>query len=216
MGVLTKLVEMNDFQTINDVVNESVRNSSYYTVAISSCVFILYTLIVQLIGYFKGKAKNKPLIEMAEAIKENTENIVKLNGVLDKTLQGAEKKKLRQCESAIDLAFKSFALRITQDVSSIIAHNNIDKNKEFIISNINKLVSTEYYKLYSALAIYEINDVNVASRLKEEWIKEIADNLIDIIYNGQDAITRITQVNNRLNVCISEYSTYINNKTFNT
>ena len=46
---------MNDFQTVNDVVNESVRNSSYYTVAISSCVFILYTLIVNLISYFKGK-----------------------------------------------------------------------------------------------------------------------------------------------------------------
>jgi oligoribonuclease (3'-5' exoribonuclease) len=207
---------MNDFQTINDIVNESVRNSSYYTVAISSCVFILYTLIVQLIGYFKGKAKNKPLIEMAEAIKENTENVVRLNGVLDKTLQGAEKKKVRQCESAIDLAFKASSLRIVQEAASIIAHNNIDKNKEFIVSNINKFVSTEYYRLYSALAIYEINDVNVASRLKEEWIKEIADNIIDIIYNGQDAMTRITQINNRLNVCINEYSTYINNKTFNT
>lgn len=207
---------MNDFQTVNDIVNESVRNSSYYTVAISSCVFILYTLIVQLIGYFKGKAKNKPLIEMAEAIKENTENIVKLNSVLDKTLQGAEKKKVRQCESAIDLAFKASSLRIVQEAASIIAHNNIDKNKEFIISNINKFVSTEYYRLYSALAIYEINDVNVASRLKEEWIKEIADNIVDIIYNGQDAMTRVTQINNRLNVCINEYSTYINNKTFNT
>jgi oligoribonuclease (3'-5' exoribonuclease) len=207
---------MNDFQTVNDIVNESVRNSSYYTVAISSCVFILYTLIVQLIGYFKGKAKNKPLIEMAEAIKENTENVVRLNGVLDKTLQGAEKKKVRQCESAIELAFRASLLRIVQEVCSIIAHNNIDKNKEFIVGNINKLVSNEYYRLYSALAIYEINDVNVASRLKEEWIKEIADNLVDIIYNGQDAMTRITQVNNRLNVCVNEYSTYINNKTFNT
>ena len=207
---------MNDFQTVNDIVNESVRNSSYYTVAISSCVFILYTLIVQLIGYFKGKAKNKPLIEMAEAIKENTENVVKLNSVLDKTLQGAEKKKVRQCESAIDLAFKASSLRIVQEAASIIAHNNIDKNKEFIVSNINKFVSTEYYRLYSALAIYEINDVNVASRLKEEWIKEIADNIVDIIYNGQDAMTRVTQINNRLNVCINEYSTYINNKTFNT
>ena len=207
---------MNDFQTINDIVNESVRNSSYYTVAISSCVFILYTLIVQLIGYFKGKAKNKPLIEMAEAIKENTENIVKLNSVLDKTLQGAEKKKVRQCESAIELAFRASSLRIVQEAASIIAHNNIDKNKEFIVSNINKFVSTEYYRLYSALAIYEINDVNVASRLKEEWIKEIADNIVDIIYNGQDAMTRVTQINNRLNVCINEYSTYINNKTFNT
>ena len=207
---------MNDFQTVNDIVNESVRNSSYYTIAISSCVFILYTLIVQLIGYFKGKAKNKPLIEMAEAIKENTENVVKLNSVLDKTLQGAEKKKVRQCESAIDLAFKASSLRIIQETASIIAHNNIDKNKEFIVSNINKFVSTEYYRLYSALAIYEINDVNVASRLKEEWIKEIADNIIDIIYNGQDAMTRVTQINNRLNVCINEYSTYVNNKTFNT
>jgi hypothetical protein len=207
---------MNDFQTVNDIVNESVRNSSYYTVAISSCVFILYTLIVQLIGYFKGKAKNKPLIEMAEAIKENTENVVRLNSVLDKTLQGAEKKKVRQCESAIELAFRASSLRIIQEASSIIAHNNIDKNKEFIVSNINKFVSTEYYRLYSALAIYEINDVNVASRLKEEWIKEIADNIVDIIYNGQDAMTRVTQINNRLNVCINEYSTYINNKTFNT
>jgi oligoribonuclease (3'-5' exoribonuclease) len=153
---------------------------------------------------------------MAEAIKENTENVVRLNSVLDRTLQAAEKKKVRQCESAIELAFRASLLRIIQEVSSIIAHNNIDKNKEFIVGNINKLVSNEYYRLYSALAIYEINDVNVASRLKEEWIKEIADNLVDIIYNGQDAMTRITQVNNRLNVCVNEYSTYINNKTFNT
>jgi len=207
---------MNDFQTINDIVNESVRNSSYYTVAISSCVFILYTLIVQLISYFKSKNKNKPLLEMANALKENTANIVKLNSVLDKTLQEAEKKKLRQCESAIDLGFKAFALRIGQEVTSIIAHNNIDKNKELIVGNINKLINTEYYKLYSALSAYEINEVNVASKLKEEWIREVTDNIIAIVYNEQDAITRITQVNNRLNVCVSEYSTYINNKTFNT
>lgn len=207
---------MNDFQTVNDIVNESVRNSSYYTVAISSCVFILYTLIIRLIGYFKEKAKNKPLIEMAEALKKNTANIVKLNSVLDKTLQEAERKKLRQCESAIDLGFKAFALRIGQEITSIIAHNNIDKNKELIVGNVNKLVNTEYYKLYSALSAYEINEVNVASKLKEEWIREVADNIIAIVYNEQDAITRITQVNNRLNVCISEYSTYINNKTFNT
>lgn len=207
---------MDDFQTINDIVNESVRNSSYYTVAISSCVFILYTLIVQLIGYFKSKSKNKPLLEMAEALKENTANIVKLNGVLDKTLQEAERKKIRQCESAIELAFKTFAYKISQEVIAIIAHNNIDKNKQLITGNISKLVSTEYYKLYSALSVYEINEVNVASKLREEWIREVVDSVIAIVYNEQDAIQRITQINNRLNVSVSEYSTYINNKTFNT
>jgi len=207
---------MDDFQTINDIVNESVRNSSYYTVAISSCVFILYTLIVQLIGYFKSKSKNKPLLEMANALKENTANIVKLNGVLDKTLQDAERKNIRQCEDAIRMGFNSFALRIGQEITSIIAHNNIDKNKELIIGNINKLVSTEYYKLYSVLSAYEINEANVASKLKDEWIREIADNVIAIVYDGQDAISRITHINNRLNISVSEYSTYINNKVFNT
>lgn len=207
---------MDDFQTINDIVNESVRNSSYYTVAISSCVFILYTLIVQLIGYFKSKNKNKPLLEMANALKENTANIVKLNGVLDKTLQDAERKNIRQCEDAIRMGFNSFALRIGQEITSIIAHNNIDKNKELIIGNINKLVSTEYYKLYSVLSAYEINEANVASKLKDEWIREIADNVIAIVYDGQDAISRITHINNRLNISVSEYSTYINNKVFNT
>ena len=207
---------MNDFQTINDIVNESVRNSSYYTVAISSCVFILYTLIVNLISYFKTKSKNKPILEMSKAMKEMTENIVKLNAVLDKTFKEAERKEIHKCKNVIELAFRNFASRISQECEDIITHNNIEKNKEFITDNITKLVSTEYYKLYSILSSYEINEVNVANRLKEEWIKEVADNMIAIIYDGQEAISRINQLNNRLFVYIDEYSTYINNKTLNT
>ena len=207
---------MNDFQTVNDVVNESVRNSSYYTVAISSCVFILYTLIVNLISYFKTKSKNKPILEMSKAMKEMTENIVKLNAVLDKTFKEAERKEIHKCKNVIELAFRNFASHISQECEDIITHNNIEKNKEFITDNITKLVSTEYYKLYSILSSYEINEVNVANRLKEEWIKEVADNMIAIIYDGQEAISRINQLNNRLFVYIGEYSTYISNKTFNT
>lgn len=207
---------MNDFQTINEVVNESVRNSSYITVIISSCVFICYTLIIKLIDYFKSKSKSKPLLEMAAALKENTSNIVKLNSVLDKTLKDAEKKEIRQCERAIELAFKGFGYRLAQECTAVIAHNNIDENKELIIGNITKLVSAEYYKLYSTLSVYEISEINVATKLKEEWIKEVADNLIAIIYDGQDSITRVTQINNRLNIYLNEYSTFINNKVFNT
>lgn len=207
---------MNDFQTINDIVNESIRSSSYYTVAISSCVFILYTLIVNLISYFKTKSKNKPILEMSKAMKEMTENIVRLNAVLDKTFKEAERKEIHKCKNVIELAFRNFASHISQECEDIITHNNIEKNKEFITDNITKLVSTEYYKLYSILSSYEINEVNVANRLKEEWIKEVADNMIAIIYDGQEAISRINQLNNRLFVYIGEYSTYISNKTFNT
>ena len=207
---------MNDFQTINEIVSESVRNSSYYTVAISSCVFIIYALITNLVSYFKAKNKNKPLIEISKAMMEMTENIVKLNTVLDKTLKDAERKEISKCKIVIDLAFRTFASRISQQCESIITHNNIEKNKAFITDNIAKLVSTEYYKLYSILSAYEINEVNVASRLKEEWIKEVSNNIIAIVYAEQDAISRINQLNSRLLIYSCDYSTYINNKTFNT
>ena len=207
---------MNDFQTVNDIVNESVRNSSYYTVAISSCVFILYTLIVQLIGYFKGKAKNKPIMEMSKALSEMGENIVKLNAVLDKTFKDAERKEVHKCKKAIELGFGNLESIIVKEVQSIIIHNNIAKNKELINDNIKTLCSTEYYKLYSALSDYEINETPVNRRLKEEWIKELSDEILKIVYNDNDQIVRIGQINNRVNTLIANYSTYINNKTFNT
>ena len=207
---------MTDFQTINEIVAESVRNSSYYTVAISSCVFILYTLIIQLVSYFKSKSKNKPLIEMSNALKEMAENIVKLNSVLDKTFKEAERKELQKCKTVIELGFRNMASHISEVCESIIMHNNIEKNKEFIVDNIAKVVSTEYYKLYSILSAYEINEVNVASKLKEDWIKQISNNIIATVYNGQDAMSRISQLNSRLLIYIAEYATYLNNKLFNT
>ena len=207
---------MEDLQAINEIINESVRNSSYVTVIISSCVFIAYTIITRLVDYFKAKAKDKPLIEMSKAMKEMGDNIVKLNAVLSKTFEDAEKRETRQCERAIQLGFKALGFKISQECSNIIVHNNIDKNKELIRNNISRVINTEYYKLYSALSVYEINEVNVASKLKEEWTKEIADAIIQIIYDGQEAITRIAHINDKINILISEYSIYVSNKIFNT
>lgn len=207
---------MEELQTINEIVNESVRNSSYITVIISSCVFIIYTLIIRLVDYFKSKAKDKPLLEMSKAMKEMGDNIVKLNAVITKTFEEADKKEIRQCDKAIQLGFRAMAFKLSQESASIIAHNNIDKNKELIRENLNKLVSTEYYKLYSALSAYEINEVNVSTKLREEWVKEIADAIITIIYDGQDAVIRIAHINDRINILINDYSTYVSNKIFNT
>ena len=206
---------MNDFETINNLIEQTVRSSSYITVAISSTVFILYTLIIKTIDYFKAKNRNKPLVDMAEAIKENTANVVRLNSVLDKTFKEAERKEISKCRMTIENAFITFKSNIAQDCMNIIIHNNIDQNKQLIVDNISKLVSTEYYNLYSTFSAYEINDVNVATRLKEEWIKEITDSIISIIYDGQEAIDRIAQLNNRLFIAVGTYITYINNKVFN-
>ena len=206
---------MNDFTTINDIVENSIKNSSYISVLISSGVFILYTLINKVVDVFKNKDKNKPFLEMAKAIKEVSSNVVMLNSVLTKTIQDNEKKELAKTRNVIILVFDSFQASLLHKCIDTIIHNHIEENKNMIVENINKLVSTEYYKLYSVLCNYEINDVSLASKLKEEWIKEVVDDILNIVYNKQDTMSRISQLNNKLSLDVNDYATYILNKTFN-
>lgn len=206
---------MDEFNQINQIVNDAIKDSSYITVLISSGIFIAYTLIVRLVDLFKAKDRNKPLIEMASAIKQVSENVVKLNGVLDKAFQDAESKEQAKIKNVITLGFDSFKVNVIDICNSIIIHNNIDANKDLIKQNVFRLVSTEYYKLYNVFSAYETNGVNISTRLKDEWIDVITKECLDIIYNGQDALTRISQISNRLDIIADEHSIFVNNKVFN-
>lgn len=206
---------MGDFNEVNQVVNDAIKDSSYITVLISSGIYIAYTLIVKLVDLFKAKDRNKPIIEMASAIKQVSENVVKLNGVLDKAFQDAESKEQAKIKNVIILGFDSFKVNVINICNSIIIHNNIDANKDLIKQNVFRLVSTEYYKLYNVFSAYEINGVNVSTKLKDGWIDDITKECLDIIYNGQDALIRIGQLSNRLDIIADEHSVFVNNKVFN-
>ena len=206
---------MDDFNQVNQVVNDAIKDSSYITVLISSGIYIAYTLIVKIVDLFKAKDRNKPLIEMASAIKQVSENVVKLNGVLDKAFQDAESKEQDKIKNVIVLGFDSFKVNISNICNNIIIHNNIDTNKDLIKQNVFRLVSTEYYKLYNVFSAYEINGVNISTKLKDEWIDDITKECLDIIYNGQDSLTRISQISNRLDIIADEHSIFVNNKVFN-
>ena len=206
---------MNDLQAVNEIINSAVKDSSYTTVIISCGVFILYTLINKVIELYKAKDRNKPMLEMASAIKQVSENVVKLNQVLDKTFQDAEVKEANRITNVIIASFNSFKSEIVTRTIDIIVHNNIEANKESVKQSIYKTVSTEYYKIYSIFSAYEHDKVNVATKLKEEWIDAVTEEVLQIIYNGQDATNRIRQINNKLSIDTEEYSIYINNKVFN-
>ena len=206
---------MGDFNEVNQLVNDAIKDSSYITVLISSGIYIAYTLIVKLVDLFKSKDRNKPIIEMASAIKQVSENVVKLNGVLDKAFQDAESKEQAKIKNVIVLGFDSFKVNVIAICNSIIIHNNIDANKDLIKQNIFRLVSTEYYKLYNVFSAYEINGVNISTKLKDEWIDDVTKECLDIIYNGQDSLTRISQISNRLDIIADEHSVFVNNKVFN-
>ena len=206
---------MNDLQAVNEIINTAVKDSSYTTVIISCGVFILYTLINKVIELYKAKDRNKPMLEMASAIKQVSENVVKLNQVLDKTFQDAEIKEANRITNIITASFNSFKSEIITRVIDIIVHNNIETNKDSVKQSIYRTVSTEYYKVYSIFSAYEHDKINVATKLKEEWIDAVTEEVLQIIYNGQDATDRIRQINNKLAIDTEEYSIYINNKVFN-
>ena len=206
---------MEDLQTINDIINGAVKDSSYITVLISSGVFILYTLIIKVVDLFKAKDRNKPIIEMASAIKEVSENVVKLNQVLDKTIQDAETKEASRINNIILTAFNSFKAALLDQCIDIVIYNHIETTRDNVKQTVYKTTSTEYYKLYSIFSAYEHDSVNVATKIKEEWIDDITNECLKIIYDGAEATLRIRQLNNKLNLIIEEYSIYIKNKVFN-
>ena len=206
---------MEDLQFINDIVNQSTKEASYWSVVISSTVFIIYTIVIRVFDYFKTKDKDKPLLEMSKAIQEVSNNVIKLNTVLDKMIQDNSKKDFIKCKNTIELSFIGFYNNVFKFCQEIILHNNIEANKDSVKQSIYRTVSTEYYKIYSIFSAYEYDKVNVATRLKEEWIDAVTEEVLQIIYNGQDAIDRIRQINNKLSIDTEEYSTYINNKVFN-
>lgn len=206
---------MEEFNQINDIIAESIKDTSYITVLISSGVYLAYTLIIKLVDLFKAKDRNRPIVEMAAGVKQVSENVVKLNGVLDKAFQDAETKERNKVKNAICTAFDSFKWAVANTCHEIIIHNNIEQNKVRIKQNLFKVISTEYYKLYNVFSAYELDGICVATKLKEEWIDAVTNECLAIIYDGQDSINRISQISNKLLILTNEYSIYINNKVFN-
>lgn len=206
---------MDDFNQVNQIISDAIKDSSYITVLISSGVYILYTLIIRLVELFKAKDRNKPLIQMASAIKEVSENVVKLNTVLDKQIQDAESKELTKVRQVISLAFDSFRANISKTCNEIIIHNNIDTNRDLIRENLFKTISTEYYKLYNVFSAYEVDGINIATKIKDEWIDDTTKECLEVIYDGQDKDVRIGQILNKLTIIANEHSVYVNNKVFN-
>lgn len=206
---------MQDFEVAHEIINKAIQNSSYITVLISSGVFIVYTLIIRLVDYFKAKDRNRPLIEMVEAIKEVSENVVRLNNVLDRTFKTAELKEENNIKNIVTLACDSLTLDVINYCNDIIIHNNIENNRVYITNNLTKYINTEYYKLYSLLSAYEINEINISTKLKEEWIEELAKECLSVIYEGGDKINRISHIHTKIQVIVTGYSVYILNKVFN-
>lgn len=169
-------------------------------------IVVIYLLIVKLIDSKKEKANIKITNDLVAAIN-------KISNFLDNITTNIIDKDRDKCRCAIRQAFLSSASTIIEFVTKTIINNHINTNRDNIINNVEHLVNAEYYNIYNSLSLYTIDGNKVNEYLKEEWIKEVEKDAIDIIFNEKlDKETKILTFNNRMTIKCQDFAVYVTNK----
>lgn len=184
-----------------------ILNSAIQQGIAPAIVVAIYLIITKFIDSRKENAQIKINSELTKSI--NTIS----NFIINITKNIIEKDK-EKCKNAINDSMCAFGMRLMNFVSTTIVNNHIDTNRANIIANIHNIVNGEYYTMYSALSVYVINDVRVSDILEKEWMAGIEQDMIDIIYDvNLSKEDRILSFNNKINLKLQSYITYVINNT---
>ena len=184
-----------------------ILNSAIQQGIAPAIVVAIYLIITKFIDSRKENAQIKINSELTKSI--NTIS----NFIINITKNIIEKDK-EKCKNAINDSMCAFGMRLINFVSTTIVNNHIDTNRANIIANIHNIVNGEYYTMYSALSVYVINDVRVSDVLEKEWMASIEQDMIDIIYGVNiSKEDRILSFNNKINLKLQSYITYVINNT---
>lgn len=170
-------------------------------------VVVIYLIIVKILDIRKEKAQTKLNSEFTKSI-----NII--SNFLENITHTIVDKDKEKCRIAIKDAFNSSAMALTTFVSRTIVNNNIEVNKESILSNIHNLVSGEFYNIYFTLSLYQYDGIKASDNLDRKWMKEVEEDMISCIFNiNLSKEARITSFYNKINIHVQSYVTYVINKS---
>lgn len=185
-----------------DILNNAIQQGIAPAIVVA-----IYLIITKFIDSRKENAQIKINSELTKSINTISNFII----TITKNIIEKDKEK---CKNAINDSMCSFGMRLMNFVSTTIVNNHIDTNRANIIANIHNIVNGEYYTMYSALSIYVINDVRVSDVLEKEWMASIEQDMIDIIYGvNLSKEDRILSFNNKINLKLQSYITYVINNT---
>lgn len=184
-----------------------ILNSAIQQGIAPAIVVAIYLIITKFIDSRKENAQIKINSELTKSINTISNFII----TITKNIIEKDKEK---CKNAINDSMCAFGMRLMNFVSATIVNNHIDTNRANIIANIHNIVNGEYYTMYSALSIYVINDIRVSDVLEKEWMASIEQDMIDIIYGvNLSKEDRILSFNNKINLKLQSYITYVINNT---
>lgn len=184
-----------------------ILNSAIQQGIAPAIVVAIYLIITKFIDSKKDNAQIKINSELTKSINTISNFII----TITKNIIEKDKEK---CKNAINDSMCAFGMRLMNFVSATIVNNHIDTNRANIIANIHNIVNGEYYTMYSALSVYVINDIRVSDVLEKEWMTSIEQDMIDIIYGvNLSKEDRILSFNNKINLKLQSYITYVINNT---
>lgn len=144
--------------------------------------------------------------------KDPLDDIAKLLNIVTKDIIDKDREKSK---AVVSIAMVNAASECAKFVASTIITNNVDSNRDQIECNARHLVNSVYYVTYSKLNMYHGDEDYLSHYMREEWKEDIYGDIINIIYNKHlDSNQRILAFNKRVDIRVSDYTTYIINKAF--
>lgn len=197
---------------VMDLMNSAIEQGIW-----SAIVVGIYLVIAKIIDTYKDiKKYNKEEETKKHQILINqklVDSIATISDFINDTTKNIINKDKERCTNAIKNVFKSSANSIIKFGTDTIIANNIQVNKSNILDNIEHIVNSEYYTLYSTLVLYYTDVNKITDYIKPEWKDEIRNTLIDIIYNENlNKEQKLYNINNKINIKINDYYIYITNK----
>lgn len=168
----------------------------------------------------KEEAINKSIDNRVNILTDNVTELVdsmrEVSVQLHNVTSNIVERDREKCKISIELAFIAFVKELCDFGFLTIYNNHLDENRSIIESNVESIINSEYYKVYSILSLYEINGRKVSQNLKPEWKEELSDGLINVIYNDKlNDIEKVNMLRTKLNIKGKDYSNYVYNNTFN-
>lgn len=173
---------------------------------------IVVAIYLTIVRYLDTKKEIKT-VKMSASI---VSSITTISNFLEDITKNIIDKDTEKCKNAIEDSIYSMAHILSHFIAETVINNHIDINKDLIISNISNIVNSSYYNVYSRLSIYKCNNIVVSTYMKQEWIKEIEEDMKNILYNnalGNDE--KILAFANRIKLRTQGYIMYLINKSTN-
>lgn len=138
-------------------------------------------------------------------------NIRKLN-LINTKVSGLD---LRKCEISINNSFKLLEYSIYFKIKDIIIKNNVEEHKDFVKSNIKKIIDDNYYKVYSDLTVYNVGKDSINGFMLNSWKDELYEVVMLHVFSNSPVEVRLESLRRSLNNNIESYKTHLFNKTIN-